>query len=122
MGTLKELAGLKLMHQTARTKLRQVRPSRWADEGLKLPKSGKWASFWVTHTDLVAWAGGEVALCRRFTFSEDAQEYLWRLFEREVGHVYGFFSEVMEPNPTRLMDWCDSRFESHDFLLGTAEV
>lgn len=115
MGKLKKLAGLKLMHPTARTKLRQVRPSEWEREGLELPKSGKWASFWVTHTDLVTWAGGEENLQKRFEYSEDVQAHLWTVFEREVMRVYDFFIEVMEPNTTRLMDWCDSHFECREF-------
>lgn len=118
---LKDLAGLKLMYPVARTKLRKVRPSKWAEEGLELPASGKWASFWITHTDLATWAGGLKGMQKRFDYSEDVQSYLWGLFEREVMRVHDFFDEVMEPDPTRLMDWCDNHFESRSFLPETTE-
>lgn len=114
MDKLKELAGLRLIHPTARTRLRQVRPSQWDAEGLKLPKSGKWMSFWVTHMDLITWAGGLKTLQRRFTYSVDVYEYLWGLYDREVGHVYGYFVEVMEPNTVRMSEWCDAHFENRE--------
>lgn len=113
-GKLQELAGLKLMYPVARTKLRQVRPSQWAAEGLALPKSGKWSSYWVTHNDLVAWAGGPKSLQKRFRYSEDVQSFLWGLFEREVMRAHDFFVEVVEPDQTRLLDWCDNHFECRE--------
>lgn len=94
-----------------RKKLRQVRPSQWTHEGFKLYKGRKHRSYWVTHTDLVAWAGGLEVLAERYQFAEDVEDFLWLVFERQVAYVYPFFEEVMEPKVERVRKWCRKHFE-----------
>ena len=93
-----------------RTKLRQARPSQWGHEGFKLYKGSKHRSFWITHTDLVAWAGGLEVLQERYQFAEDVEDFLWLTFERQAGYVYPFFEEVMEPNADRVRKYCRQHF------------
>jgi hypothetical protein len=93
-----------------RSKLRQVRPSQWKHNGFKLYKGQKHRSFWVTHTDLVEWAGGLDVLQDRYEFAEDVEDFLWLTFERQSGYVYPLFNEVMEPNIKRLRKYCRQHF------------
>lgn len=106
------LAHVKMMTTKNRNLVRAIRPLYWTREGLQVPAEGKWRQFYVTHTDLITWAGGERKVRLQCNYAEDAEKYLWGVYERDVPHIYKFFNEVGDPSVERLRVWCFSHFPS----------
>jgi hypothetical protein len=95
------------VYPAARARLRQVRPSLWNRRGLRRPKSGKFRVFYIKHTDLVEWAGGLDALKGKGMTPDQAFDYLWEVYDRQVRFVYHYFQEVMDPREDRMRAYCN---------------
>ncbi len=114
MGQLTKLGRSGIFSPVQRMQLRQIRPSQWRAEGLGLYKGKKYRSFWITHEDLVIWAGGLESLQERYEYVDDAIDFLWLLFERYTPYVYEYFVEVMEPNEERMETFCREYFADRE--------
>ncbi len=57
METTVDFSRIKHMHAVDRKNVRQVVPTEWAANGLKVSASGKWQQYWITHT---TWLTGTV--------------------------------------------------------------
>lgn len=112
METTINFSRIKHMHSVDRKNVRQVVPTEWADNGLAVPAGGKWEQYWITHTDLVNWYGGEARLKRNYKTAVAAERRLWQVFDEVYGSVADFFQQVHEPRPERVTRYCQKLYAS----------
>lgn len=110
METTKDFSRIKYMYNVNRSRVRQVAPTEWATNGLKVPKDGKWQHYWITHTDLVNWYGGEARLKRNYKTAEAAERRLWQVFDEMYSSIGEFFQQVYEPKPERVTRFCQQLY------------
>lgn len=107
------LNGITFMSKQERAKVRLYAPSTWQFEGLQVPSSGKWFQFFIKQTDLVRWAGGVDAVKAKCQTAEEAERYLWNIYEWQSRFVYIYFKEVVDTNLlSRLRLWCITAYNS----------
>jgi hypothetical protein len=110
MDTTKDFSRIKYMYNVNRSRIRQMAPTEWAVNGLQVPAAGKWQQYWITHTDLVNWYGGEERLKRNYKTAEAAERRLWQVFDEMYGSVANFFQQVYEPRPERVTNYCQQLY------------
>jgi hypothetical protein len=110
MDTTKDFSRIKYMYNVNRSRIRQMAPTEWAANGLQVPAAGKWQQYWITHTDLVNWYGGEERLKRNYKTAEAAERRLWQVFDEMYGSVANFFQQVYEPRPERVTSYCQQLY------------